>query len=66
MATMETRPAPLDGMKNDNALAEFRISTPREIQTLLRQLLDGSVLLHLNASDGSAFTSAIWTTAPKW
>ena len=48
-------------MKHDNSLAEFRISSPREIQTLLRQLLDGSVPLHLNASDGSVITSAIWT-----
>ncbi len=58
---METRPAPLDGMKNDSSLAEFRISSPREIQTLLRQLLDGSVPLYLNASDGSVITTAIWT-----
>ena len=58
---METRPAPLDGMSHDNALDEFRVSSPREIQTLLRQLLDGSVQLHLNGSDGSCFSSAIWT-----
>ena len=58
---METRPAPLDGMNHDSSLDEFRVSSPREIQTLLRQLHDGSVLLNLNASDGSVFTSAIWT-----
>jgi len=58
---METRPAPLDGMNQDSALDEFRVTAPREIQTLLRQLHDGSVLLNLNASDGSVFTSAIWT-----
>jgi len=58
---METRPAPLDGLNHDCALDEFRVSAPREIQTLLRQLIDGSVLLNLNASDGSVFTSAIWT-----
>jgi c-di-GMP-binding flagellar brake protein YcgR len=58
---METRPAPLDGMSQDDGLDEFRVSAPREIQTLLKQLLDGSVLLNLNASDGSVFTSAIWT-----
>jgi c-di-GMP-binding flagellar brake protein YcgR len=58
---METRPAPLDGMNQDDGLDEFRVSSPREIQTLLKQLLDGSVLLNLNASDGSVFTSAIWT-----
>ena len=58
---METRPAPLDGMNQDDGLDEFRVPSPREIQTLLKQLLDGSVLLNLNASDGSVFTSAIWT-----
>jgi c-di-GMP-binding flagellar brake protein YcgR len=58
---METRPAPLDGMNHDSVLDEFRVSSPREVQTLLRQLHDGSVLLNLNASDGSVFTSAIWT-----
>jgi c-di-GMP-binding flagellar brake protein YcgR len=58
---METRPAPLDGMSQNDGLDEFRVSSPREIQGLLKQLLDGSVLLNLNASDGSVFTSAIWT-----
>jgi c-di-GMP-binding flagellar brake protein YcgR len=58
---METRPAPLDGMNGDDGLDEFRVTSPREIQGLLKQLLDGSVLLNLNASDGSVFTSAIWT-----
>jgi c-di-GMP-binding flagellar brake protein YcgR len=58
---METRPAPLDGMGGDDGLDEFRVTSPREIQGLLKQLLDGSVLLNLNASDGSVFTSAIWT-----
>jgi c-di-GMP-binding flagellar brake protein YcgR len=58
---METRPAPLDGMNQADGLDEFRVSSPREIQALLKQLLDGSVLLNLNASDGSVFSSAIWT-----
>ncbi len=58
---METRPAPLDGMDQADGLDEFRVSSPREIQGLLKQLLDGSVLLNLNARDGSVFTSAIWT-----
>ena len=58
---METRPAPLDRMNHDDGLDEFRVSSPREIQGLLKQLLDGSVLLNLHASDGCVFTSAIWT-----
>ena len=58
---MLTRPAPLDGMDDNEGLDEFRVTSPREIQTMLKQLLDGSVLLNLNASDGSVFTSALWT-----
>ena len=58
---MEARPAPLAVMSQDEGLDEFRVSSSREIQGLLKQLLDGSVLLNLNASDGSVFTSAIWT-----
>ena len=58
---MQTQPAPLDGMNDDEGLDEFRVTSAREIQTMLKQLLDGSVLLNLNASDGSVFTSALWT-----
>jgi len=58
---METKPAPLDGMSGNDGLDEFRVSSPRDIGVLLKQLVDGSVLLHLNSSDGHVFTSAIWT-----
>jgi c-di-GMP-binding flagellar brake protein YcgR len=58
---METRPAPLDGMSGTESLDEFRVFTPRDVGTLLKQLLDGSVLLNLNGSDGRVFTTAIWT-----
>ena len=58
---METRPAPLAGMSGKESLDEFRVFTPRDVGLLLKQLLDGSVLLNLNGSDGRVFTSAIWT-----
>ncbi len=58
---METRPAPLPCMSGDEGLDEFRVSSPRDVGALLKQLLDGSVLLNLNGSDGRVFTSAIWT-----
>lgn len=57
---METRPAQLDGMAADDTLEEFRVTSPRDIGLLIKQLVDGSVLLNLNASDDSVFTSAIW------
>jgi c-di-GMP-binding flagellar brake protein YcgR len=58
---METKPAPLAGMSGKEALEEFRIASPRDIGTLLKQLLDGAVVLGLHSSDGSVFRSAIWT-----
>ena len=58
---METRPASLDRMSGHEGLDEFRVSSPRDVGTLLKQLLDGSILLNLNGSDGHVFTSAIWT-----
>ena len=56
---MQTSPAPLEG--NDAALEEFRISSPRDVGMLLKQLLDGAVVLSMHGSDGSVFRSAIWT-----
>ena len=58
---METRPAPLDGMSSDDDFDEFRVSAPREIQSILKQLLDGSVLLSLHGEDGVVITTALWT-----
>jgi c-di-GMP-binding flagellar brake protein YcgR len=58
---MQTSPAPLEGMSGKAALEEFRISSPRDIGTLLKQLLDGAVVLSLHGVDGSVFRSAIWT-----
>lgn len=58
---MLTRPAPLDGMSDDDGLDEFRVTAPREIQTLLKRLIDGAILLNLTAADDTVFTSAIWT-----
>lgn len=58
---MQTRPAPLDIMNQDDALDEFRVSSPRDIQAILKQLLDGSVLMALRCDDSAVFTTAIWT-----
>lgn len=43
-------------------LDEFRISTPREVALMLRQLCDGSVQLNLNASDGNVVSGTVWAT----
>jgi c-di-GMP-binding flagellar brake protein YcgR len=59
---METRPAPLDNMSADeDGVEQFRVTSPREVGTILKQLHDGSVLLNLHAVNGMVLTSAIWT-----
>ncbi len=51
-------------MGTDDALAEFRVTEPGEIRALLKQLMDDVVPLNLSASDGSAYTTTLWTVDP--
>ena len=60
----DTRPASLDGLGTGDALAEFRVTAPGEIRGLLKQLMDEVVPLNLSASDGSAYTTMLWTVDP--
>ncbi|HEY9063730.1 MAG TPA: flagellar regulator YcgR PilZN domain-containing protein [Burkholderiaceae bacterium] len=57
---METRPMPLDQI-HAGAFAEFRVDSPREVASLLRQLADGNIALNLNASDGHVVSATLWT-----
>ena len=41
-------------------LDEFRLSAPREIAAVLKQLCDGNVQLNLNAADGSVVKATVW------
>jgi hypothetical protein len=59
---METRPAPLGGMLGHRRTTTNSASRRRATSAvLLKQLVDGSVLLHLNTQRRHVFTSAIWT-----
>ena len=60
----DTRPASLDALDGDDARAEFRVSAPGEIRAILKQLMDDVVPLNLSASDGSAYTTTLWTLDP--
>ncbi|MFL6696881.1 MAG: flagellar brake protein [Vitreoscilla sp.] len=60
----DTRPASLDALGSGDGLAEFRVTTPGEIRALLKQLMDEVVPLNLSASDGSAYTTTLWTVDP--
>lgn len=53
---------PLDALGAAGGLDEFRVDAPREVASMLRQLLDTSAQLNLNASDGHVVAATLWTT----
>ena len=60
----DTRPASLDALGSGGGLAEFRVDASGEIRALLKQLMDEAAPLNLSASDGSAYTTTLWTVDP--
>ena len=53
---------PLDALgAAPGGLDDFRVTAPREIAAMLRQLCDGNVQMNLNASDGSAVNTTVWS-----
>jgi flagellar brake protein len=42
-------------------LDEFRLGSPAEIQSVLKDLVSGQVLVNLNGSDGASYTTTLWT-----
>jgi c-di-GMP-binding flagellar brake protein YcgR len=60
----DTRPAPLEAMGSPEQLADFRVTDAGEIRALLKSLMDQVVPLNLSASDGSAYTTTLWTVDP--
>ncbi|HYP31994.1 MAG TPA: flagellar regulator YcgR PilZN domain-containing protein, partial [Burkholderiaceae bacterium] len=60
----DTRPASLDALGSGDGLAEFRVGAAGDIRALLKQLMDEAAPLNLSASDGSAYTTTLWTIDP--
>jgi c-di-GMP-binding flagellar brake protein YcgR len=59
---MDTLPMSLDAVAAAHGgLDDFRVATPVEVHALLKQLADGNVVLNLNGSDGSTYTTTLWT-----
>jgi c-di-GMP-binding flagellar brake protein YcgR len=59
--SLETLPMPLNAMRGkSDALDEFRMQAPSEVQALLKQLQDSNVLLHLSTPDGVTYTTTLW------
>lgn len=64
--TLETLPMALDQMgAGRGGLDEFRLQSPAEIQAMLRKLLDGNVVLHLNTPNGTTFSTTLWAIDPS-
>ncbi len=58
---MQTRPMPLDALAAGNSgLEAFRLDTPHEVATMLRDLQQANVLLNLNAPHGGVYTTTLW------
>lgn len=58
---LDTRPAALGANGGLDELAEFRVSSPTEVQALLRQLRDSSLPVNLAAPDGTSYTTTLWS-----
>lgn len=56
-----TRPAALDALGEPDRFAEFRVSDPIEVRALLKSLMEAGTPVNLSASDGSAYTTTLWT-----
>lgn len=58
---LDTQPASLGTDGSADAWSAFRVENPVEAQGLLRQLRDGSVPVNLAASDGTSYTTTVWS-----
>lgn len=57
---LDTQPMTFDDAPG-GGFDEFRVGAPPEVRSLLKQLQDGAVLVNLNASDGTAYTTTLWS-----
>ena len=57
----DTQPAPLGRGGATDAWSEFRVTHPKELQALLRELHEGSVPVNLSAPGGASLTTTLWT-----
>ncbi len=56
-----TQPAALDPLGEPDRFADFRVTDTIEVRALLKSLMDAGTLVNLSASDGSAYTTTLWT-----
>jgi c-di-GMP-binding flagellar brake protein YcgR len=59
---MDTLPMPLEELAaTHGGLAEFRLTSPVEINAMLQRMCDDNVTLNMNGPDGSACSVRLWT-----
>lgn len=62
---METLPIPLGQLSGGpGSLDDFRVYAPTEVQALLRDLINGNVLVTLNTPEGVSYTTTVWAIDP--
>jgi c-di-GMP-binding flagellar brake protein YcgR len=60
-AVPETLPMSLDALQAEASdLRDFLLTSPGDIQALLRELLDANAKLNLNGSDGTVYSTTLW------
>lgn len=59
---LDTQPMQIDDA--GGGFDEFRVNAPAEQRSLLKRLQDSSALVNLNASDGTVYTTTIWSLDP--
>jgi flagellar brake protein len=65
-ATLETLPTPLDSLsERHGSLDDFRLTSPSEVLATLKQLSDGNVRVSMNGSDGTVYTTTLWSLDPQ-
>ena len=62
---LDTQPASLGNDGSVDPWGPFRVQTSTERDTLLRQLLDGSIPISLNSPEGHSMTTALWSFDPQ-
>jgi c-di-GMP-binding flagellar brake protein YcgR len=58
---MDTSPMPIDQLAARGELAEFSVTIPVAIRNVMRDLLDGAILINLNSPGGTVYTTTLWT-----
>lgn len=63
--SLDTRPAALETEAGRGRIDDLRVAHPTERVQLLRSVMDRNVVVTLHGSDGTAYTSTLWSVDPE-